>query len=248
MFPEVKIFPHSQELVEQVATDFLTVLHVIFDKKEMMTVALSGGSTPAALFAELAKYSQRPDWKRIKIFWSDERMVPPNHPQSNYRLAKLHLLDQIAVPESHIFRVATELPPLQAAEHYERLIRQEVPVGKNGLPQFDWIFLGVGEDGHTASLFPGADTLRIKDKLCVAAFHPTNGQPRVTFTLPLINRARRIAFLVTGQSKRKIVGDILQGKPVARKYPAAAVHPLQGNMVWYLDAAAAANLKSADFG
>ncbi len=243
MFPNLKIFPTDQELVQQVTADFLAELHMKSSKKEMMTVALSGGNTPAVWFAELTKYSQLPDWSWIKIFWSDERMVPPDHPQSNYKLAKLLLLDSLAIPASQIFRVATELPPSEAAEHYERLIWQEVPAGTDGYPQFDWILLGLGEDGHTASLFPGAGTLQIKDKLCAAAVHPESGLPRVTFTLPLINRAWKVVFLIMGKSKSRIVADILQGKPKARNYPAAAVHPVKGELVWYLDRAAASNLK-----
>lgn len=244
MVPDLKIFPTGKELVHQVADDFLSELHHKFNKKEIMTVALSGGSTPAILFAELSTYSQRPEWQWTKIFWSDERMVSPDHPQSNYKLAKFLLLDQVGILESHIFRVPTALPPPEAAKHYERLIRQEVPAGKDGLPQFDWIFLGVGEDGHTASLFPGADTLQIKDELCAMAVNPESGQYRVTFTLPLINRARKVAFLVIGHSKSKVVADILLEKPHARNYPAAMVHPLQGELVWYLDQKAASGLKT----
>jgi len=243
----LKIFPTAVELVQQVAADFLSELQNKFKKNELMTVALSGGNTPAVLFAELAKSSQRPDWKWMKVFWSDERIVPPDHPQSNYKLAKILLLDQIAIPESQIFRVATELPPPEAAEHYENLIRQEVQVGEDGFPQFDWIFLGLGEDGHTASLFPGADTLQIEDRFCAVAVHPESGQPRVTFTLPLINRARKIAFLVMGRSKSKVVADILLETPYALKYPAAMVKPLKGELIWYLDQTAASNLTSHHF-
>ncbi len=244
MVPNLKIFPTALELVQQVAADFLSELHHKFTEKKMMTVAVSGGNTPAILFAELAKYSQRPDWHGIKIFWSYERMVPADHPQSNYKLAKIFLLDQVAIPESQIFRVPTELPLPEAAEHYENLIRQEVPSGEDGFPQFDWIFLGLGEDGHTASLFPGANTLQIKDRICAVAVHPESGQPRVTFTLPLINHARKIAFLVIGRSKSKVVADILLETPLALKYPAAMVKPLQGELVWYLDQTAASNLTS----
>ena len=170
-------------------------------------------------------------------------MVPPDHPQSNFGLAKKILLDEVPIPPPNIFRIPGEIPVEEAAERYARLIRQEVPSSENGIPQFDWIFLGLGEDGHTASLFPGSDSLLIADKICAATTHPGSGQPRLTFTLPLINQARRVVFLVTGSSKSKVVADILKQRPSSSTYPAAAVQPLRGELCWYIDKPAASDLK-----
>ena len=243
MSPNLKIFSTPEELARELAFEFLTELQKKYNAMEMMVVALSGGSTPALLFRELALYSQRPDWGWLKIFWSDERMVPPDHPQSNYGLAKKILLDEVPIPPQNIFRMPGEIPVEEAAEKYAALIRQEVPAAENGIPQFDWIFLGLGEDGHTASLFPDEESLQTTDKICLAATHPGSGQSRLTFTLPLINQARKIVFLVTGSSKSKVVADILKQRPSVSSYPAALVQPLKGELVWYLDKTAASNLK-----
>jgi 6-phosphogluconolactonase len=235
----LKIFSTPEELARDVAFEFLAALQKKFNAAEVMTVALSGGSTPALFFRELALYSQRPDWGWVKIFWSDERMVPSDHPQSNYGLAKRLLLDKLPIPPQNIFRMPGEIPAEEAAEKYAALISQEVPVAENDIPQFDWIFLGLGEDGHTASLFPGTDSLQITNKICAAVIHPGSGQQRLTFTLPLINQARMITFLVTGSSKSRVVANLLKQSPSASPYPAAAVQPLKSNLVWYLDKAAA---------
>jgi 6-phosphogluconolactonase len=239
----LKIFTTPEELAREVASEFLAELQKKFNAAKMMTIALSGGSTPALLFRELALYSRRPDWGWVKIFWSDERMVPPDHPQSNYGLAKRLLFDELPIPPQNIFRMPGEIPTEEAAKKYAALIKQEIPAGENGLPQFDWIFLGLGEDGHTASLFPGADSLLITDKICIAVSHPGSGQPRLTFTLPLINQAKRIIFLVTGASKSGVVATIWRQEADAQNYPAAAVQPLKGELCWYLDKAAASYLK-----
>jgi 6-phosphogluconolactonase len=239
MSSNLKIFSTPEELARELAFEFLSELQKKYNAMEMMVVALSGGSTPALLFRELALYAQRPDWSWVKIFWSDERMVPPDHPQSNFGLAKKILLDEVPIPPQNIFRMPGEIPTEEAAAKYTALIRQEVPVVENGIPQFDWIFLGLGEDGHTASLFPGSESLLIADKLCAATTHPGSGQPRLTFTLPLINQARKVVFLVTGSSKSKVVADILKQRPSSSNYPAAAVQPLRGELCWYLDKAVA---------
>jgi 6-phosphogluconolactonase len=235
----LKIFATPEKLAQEVSAEFLSELHHNFNKEKMMTVALSGGSTPALLFRELALHSHRPEWGWVKIFWSDERMVPPDHHQSNYGLAKRLLLDQLPIPEQNIFRIPGESKAEEVAEKYAALIKKEIPAGEDGLPQFDWIFLGLGEDGHTASLFPGADSLQLTDKICAAATSPGNGQPRLTFTLPLINQAKKITFLVTGTSKSGVVAAIWQQRAEAQNYPAAAVRPLKGELIWYLDKAAA---------
>lgn len=239
----LKIYSTPEELARELAIEFLAELQKNYNAAQMMTIALSGGSTPALLFRELSLYSQRPDWGCVKLFWSDERMVPPDHPQSNYGLAKRLLLDELPIPAQNIFRMPGEIPAEEAVEKYMALIRQEVPAAENGIPQFDWILLGLGEDGHTASLFPGSESLQITDKICVTTAHPGSGQPRLTFTLPLINQARKIAFLVTGVSKSRVVTDILKQRPSASNYPAAAVQPLKGELYWYLDKAAASDLK-----
>jgi 6-phosphogluconolactonase len=237
--PQIKVYPTPVDLARACALDFLAALEKKFRGGKKLTVALSGGSTPALLFQELARHTRRPDWGGVKIFWSDERMVPPDHPESNYGLAHRLWLKTAPIPDVNIFRVPGEIPSGEAAEQYGALIQREVPSNAAPLPRFDWIFLGLGEDGHTASLFPGSASLGIRDRICTAVAHPATGQPRLTFTLPLINQARKVTFLVTGASKSGLVGALLQRQLRPPDCPAAAVLPEKGELVWYLDQAAA---------
>ena len=173
-------------------------------QRGQFTIALSGGSTPRGLYRLLASsaYAPRLDWDRWHIFWSDERCVPPDHQDSNYRLAKEALLDHISVPDNHIHRMKGEAVPQKTAEEYETQIRG---VLQSSVPSFDLVLLGIGEDGHTASLFPGTVALTTKDRLVVDNWVPVLQTHRITFTLSLINAARVVAFLDTNESKADIL-------------------------------------------
>jgi 6-phosphogluconolactonase len=203
------------------------------------TIAFSGGSTPKALFDHLAEaYKEKIDWKKVKLFWGDERCVPPDHDDSNYKMTKEHLLDHIDIPEENIFRIKGEEPPVQESTRYGQVLIQELEV-KYNIPQFDLIILGMGEDGHTASIFPNRmELLQHADPTAVAQ-HPESGQKRISLTGPVLNNAKNVCFLVTGESKAEKVKEILGKEGGYLQYPAAHVQPSEGELHWWLDEAAA---------
>ncbi len=170
------------------------------------------------------------------MFFVDERCVPPSHERSNYRLAREHLLDPIRVPAANVFRMRGEDEPRRAAAAYEKVLREEFG---SRTPRFDLVLLGLGPDGHTASLFPGTPALAEKTRWVVPNPSPTPGERRLTLTLPVLNAARRVDFLVAGKDKASVVATILGKKPGYRKLPASRVSPKRGSLVWILDEEAA---------
>ncbi|MFY0605831.1 MAG: 6-phosphogluconolactonase [Cyclobacteriaceae bacterium] len=204
--------------------------------------ALSGGSTPKILFDYLSdKYADSPLWSRIFFYWGDERCVPPTDNESNYKMTKERLLDKIDIPAENILRVHGENDPKKEADRYANEIMEHAPIMK-GLPVFDMVILGMGEDGHTASIFPHEMHLMSSERLCEVATHPTSGQKRVTLTGHVINSARDVVFLVTGDGKKDKVKEIFKKEGEYTTYPAAHIFPMDGKLTWYLDAAAAAKL------
>jgi 6-phosphogluconolactonase len=204
---------------------------------KFFTVALSGGTTPKQLFEYIALHgNEAVNWNKILFFWSDERCVLPNSGDSNYRMARLYLLDKLNIPEEHIFRINGEDDPGEEAQRYSRILSENIP-SENGLPRFDLILLGLGEDGHTASIFPGNTQLFQSQRFCEAVKHPQTGQQRITLTGPVINNAIDIAFLVTGSGKAKIVSKVLKNDKT--DYPASSVYPVHGRLTWLLDKEAA---------
>jgi len=206
------------------------------------TLALSGGHTPQALHALLADpvehFRGRISWAATHVFFGDERCVPPDHPDSNYGAARRSLLAHVPLPASNVHRLRGEDDPLAAAATYEAELRRVVPV-EPGLPRLNLILLGLGADGHTASLFPGTAALDEETRLVVANDVPQVGGFRLTFTFPLILAARAVAFLVAGEDKAAAVSDVLGGRGAR---PAARVHLAEGDLTWYLDEAAASRL------
>jgi len=236
MRPLLKIFADPAALAQALAHEFIVVTREILQKQQRATIVLSGGSTPTLFFIELVKISaQFSHWDRVFFFWGDERCVPPDHPESNYGTAQKFLLEHIPVPDHHIFRIYGENDPAKEVIRYAAKINEVLKLHDRKFPIFDWIFLGLGDDGHTASLFPDSDTLRVSDKICAVAQHPLTGQFRITLTLPVINRARRVTFLVSGQSKSKILSEIIGGVKGKEKYPASLVYPKDGKVIWMLD-------------
>lgn len=246
MKPEIKVFENSEKLAEQLALDFQEEAKKSAKENRKFLTALSGGSTPAIFFKVLARpgFKEKIPWENIHFFWGDERCVPPDHPESNFGVTKSLLFDKIVIPAANIHRVIGEAAPEAEAGRYAEELRQIAPHAENGIPRFDWIFLGLGDDGHTASLFPDAATLQEQKKLCVTAKHPKTRQTRISFTFPLINQARRISFLVTGAKKRVVVRDILTQTETGRKLPASFVLPVNGKLEWYLDQDAALLLQA----
>lgn len=205
------------------------------------TVALSGGSTPLPLFQAIEEQAAGSgiSWERVHLFWADERCVPPDHPDSNYRLVRENLLARLPEPGPKLSRIRGELPPEEAARTYEG----ELAACFTGhvIPRFDMIWLGVGADGHTASLFPGTNADGPPGRTAVAVYPTGAKHPRVTLTLPVVNNARHVVFFVTGAEKSEIVAKILQGEGSGR-YPAGLASPAEGMLTWLLDREAAGRL------
>jgi 6-phosphogluconolactonase len=236
---DIRIFDTQQQL-NQAFTEWLKE---IVRNKDRINVALSGGSTPKSLFDEWSmNHRDDIDWNRIRFFWGDERCVSPEDEQSNYRMSREHLFDNLSIPQSHIFRIHGENDPDTEAHRYAEVLRNELPI-VSGVPVFDVVMLGMGDDGHTASIFPDQLSLWYSDQLCVVGTHPQSGQRRVSLTGKVINHAQYVALLVTGENKAEKVAEIIENpQEAAKKYPAALVQPESGNLVWFLDRSAAQKL------
>lgn len=198
-------------------------------------MALSGGSTPKLMFAHWAQ--QAWPWERLHLWWVDERCVPPDHADSNYGMTREQLLDQVPLPAAQVHRMRGEDAPATEARRYGDLIYQHLPQ-EDGLPVFDLIWLGMGDDGHTASIFPHQLALIGVAEPCAVATHPTSGQQRITLTGPVLNAARQVAFLVTGRGKRPRLTEIFHQTPGYSQYPAAHIQPITGELHWFWDEAA----------
>ncbi len=202
-------------------------------------IALSGGRTPRILFEKIASTSEESGvWEHVNFYWVDERCVPPDHPDSNYRMTNEALLQHLPLNNDHIYRMIGEEEPHREAMRYAGLLQEQIPT-RDGLPRFDLILLGMGADGHTASIFPDQMELLHAERLCEVARHPETGQHRLTLTGPVINNADKIFFMVTGQNKATLLASILDAKSEKEKFPAAHIKPSHGKLEWYLDEAAA---------
>lgn len=200
-------------------------------------IALSGGKTPILLFQLLAeKYTKLMPWGKVHFWWSDERMVPPDHPESNFQVANEMLFSKIKIPGHHIHRIRGEADPLEEAKRYEAEIRSMLPM-RYQTPLFDLILLGLGPDGHTASIFPGQLHLFDTDRLVELTMHPVTSQIRLTFTGKLLNSSWKIAFLASGKSKAPVISQILHHHKGAEIFPAAHIRP-KGELHWFVDSAA----------
>lgn len=233
------------------------------EKRGLFTVALAGGSTPKKIYALLSDsyYRNRVNWTKTHVFWGDERMVPPNHPDSNYKMTNDNLLSRVAIPSVNVHRIAGEMSAAQeAARSYEQSMKVffraaavDKPmaqfVTENSLgdffPRFDLVLLGVGNDGHTASLFPGTSALTEKTRWVTGGRVEAVSAERVTLTFPVLNNARQLVFLCSGEGKSTILKEIFQGDDDARRFPAQLVRPTAGEVTWLLDKGAASRLPSA---
>jgi 6-phosphogluconolactonase len=226
----IEIYSDSNELARAAAEYFVAQCPE--------TVALSGGSTPRLMFQILAEqFRDEVAWSNIHFFWSDERHVPPDDPESNYRMAAEALLSHVPVTTDNVHRIRSENPDAAAvASEYEQTL---IDVTKQTVPRLDLIFLGLGTDGHTASVFPGSEVLHETKRLVAAPYVEKFKSYRITMTLPLLNNGSSIVFLVSGAEKAEIVKQVIQGE---HKYPAQAVNPTQGELIWMLDKDAASKL------
>ena len=235
----VKVYPDKDSLVAGTAEWILSACAEAIASHGSCSIALSGGSTPRSLFRLLAgdDWRKRFDWSRIRIFQVDERAVPLDHPDSNFGMIERELLHGIQIPADNVHRVHTELGAQAAAEEYESQLRKSFPAP--GIPRFDVLLLGMGEDGHTASLFPGTEALHETHRLVLGYMVEKLNASRITLTFPVINNARKILFLVAGQNKAATLREIFQGESPELRYPAAMVDPRDGLLYWHLDAEAA---------
>lgn len=241
MKKHVQIFKSIADLSEYFAALITNGIENTPDGR-FFSIALSGGSTPKAVFEYLAThFRDQIAWDKVQVFWSDERCVPPDSPESNYRMAKESLLDRVPIPEGQIFRIHGEIDPAAAALQYTAAAHQNLVVS-NGVPIFDLLMLGLGEDGHTASIFPNNIHLFQSEQPFEVAEHPQSGQQRITVTGNTINHANAVVFIATGAGKAEMVANVLAKKAGWEKLPAALVNPEAGRLVWLLDEAAAGGL------
>jgi 6-phosphogluconolactonase len=241
---QLVIFPESDTLSHEAARLVVQLAQEAIVTRGRFTLALAGGSTPRKLYSLLASspYREQINWSEVEIFWSDERCVPPEDPESNYRMAYETLLSKVPLPGERIHRMPAELPDREAAaQHYVEELRRVF--GTAGTPSFDLIQLGMGPEGHTASLFPHQAALHERQRLVVPVSVPKPPPERLTFTPPLLNAARHVLFLVTGADKAEAVHAVLEGDYRPDDYPAQIVRPTAGQVTWLLDQAAAAALQ-----
>ncbi|MBI2906139.1 MAG: 6-phosphogluconolactonase [Chloroflexi bacterium] len=240
---QLHVLPGPDDLAQAAARFVASVADDRAATKGRFTIALSGGSTPLPLYEALSSspFLERIAWNKWHVFWSDERCVPRDHPDSNYGAAQKALLDRVAIPPARVHRIRGEIAPRQAAGEYERELRELFQQPK---PVFDLMLLGIGEDGHTASLVPGTSALREEKRLVTANWAPHLRAWRITFTLPLINAASRVVFLATQASKCGVIKRVLESDPAQPPLPAALVRPASGQVHWFLTAEAAACLSA----
>jgi 6-phosphogluconolactonase len=243
---DIVICRHVDELNRKAAEQFIELANKAIQQSGQFTVSLSGGSTPKTIYSLLASadHKERVDWFRVYLFWGDERCVPPNHPESNFRMVQESLLSKVQIPDENIHRMMGEKEPEQAATEYEEHLRRFFHLPRGSVPRFDLIFLGLGEDGHTASLFPGSPALDEQNRLVAKVYVERLKAYRLTLTLPVINAAAQITFLVTGQSKSAVVKQILGADSKSQSYPANRVRPVNGNVTWLITRDAAAELSA----
>jgi len=207
------------------------------------SLALSGGSTPKVVFEFIASnFKNSIDWNRVVIFWGDERCVSPENDESNYKMASDSLLNHIPIPDTNIIRIMGENDPLTEAKRYSEIVSKGIP-SVNGNPQFDMIMLGLGDDGHTASIFPNNIHLFDSKNLFEVSEHPDTKQKRITATGTIINNSKAVFFLATGKNKSEKVCQILEKKNNSKNYPASLVDPINGELTWLLDNLSAEQLK-----
>jgi len=239
---DVRVYAGAPELARAAREEFVAAARAAIAAKGTFSVALAGGNTPKLLYESLA--DSPIDWGKVQVFFGDERCVPPDHPGSNYRMAREALLGRVPIPEGNVHRIRAEIQsPSRAAFEYEAELRKTFAIDPVSAPRFDLVLLGMGTDGHTASLFPGTAAVSEKDRLVVAHWVPRLDSQRITMTLRVLNAAELVMFLVAGEDKATAVRAVLQSGTTENALPARLVDPLDGRMVWMLDRAAAEKLE-----
>jgi 6-phosphogluconolactonase len=240
---DLRIYPTPETLSRAAAEAFAQLANKSVAERGRFTVALAGGNTPRAIYKLLATdYREQIEWARVHFFWGDERYVPSNDPDSNYRMARESLFDHVPILAENVYRMPTDfIQPEIAAQNYEKKLRNFWP---DSWPRFDLAQLGLGPDGHMLSLFPNSPLLQEENRLVVVVTDSPKPPPtRLTLTLPVINHAVQIHFFVTGAEKAEALRSTLQGPRDCQKFPAQAVQPANGQVIWWVDEKAASLLK-----
>lgn len=234
-----KIFSSPYQLAEKFAGELVQMITASEQNKKIFTIALSGGSTPELLFSLLGDhFSNSVTWDYVHFFWGDERCVSPDSQESNFGMTRRKLLDKIDIPSANVHRIRGEEDPEKEASRYSEAI-SDYTGKRDGFPLFDLIVLGLGEDGHTASIFPGHLELFNSEKICEVTVHPVTLQKRITLTGRVLNNAGYVVFLVTGKKKADIVEKLIKKSKSALNFPASYIVPVYGVLNWYLDEEAA---------
>jgi 6-phosphogluconolactonase len=241
----IKIFPEPGKLAEAIALELKKEIKQANDAGRRFNLVLAGGGTPRAVYGVLARpeFKTSIQWGCVHFFWGDERSVPPDHADSNFKMAKETLLAPLDIPKENIHRMRGENNPTAEAMRYANEIKNNLNERQGETPRFDWILLGLGTDGHTGSLFPGVDAIEDHSGLCAVSVQPESGQQRITLTNRVLNQAHRVSFIVTGKSKAQVVAEILNDSPKSKNYPAAQLHPESGILEWFLDEESATDIK-----
>ncbi len=243
----IRVLEDLPSLAEAAAEEIARRAEDAIASRGRFTIALSGGSTPKPAYALLAEdpCRDRIDWRRVHVFWGDDRHVAPDHPDSNFGMAHDALLSKVPLPPDNIHRMRSEKPDAaRAAEEYAWTLRSAFNLDEGRWPRFDVVLMGIGEDAHTASLFPGSDAVRERCQLVIAPWVGSMGTFRITLTLPVFNHAACALFLVSGEEKAEALRNVLEGDLQPDRFPAQAVRPESGDLVWLVDRAAARLLKS----
>jgi len=239
--PTVFVFDSPEQVAKAAAERFVDYSLASIHEHGFFAVALAGGSTPRCAYELLGtdEFRSRVEWPQVHLFFGDERMVPPDSAESNYRMVKDALLLRVPLPPENVHRMIGEGATQARAQSYEAELKSFF--GATGWPRFDLVLLGMGDDGHTASLFPGTDPLQENVKWVIATSHPESGQARITLTLPVINHAGRVSFLVTGKEKAAPLMRVLHGDAANEQLPAAKIRPVNGLLEWLVDKSAASD-------
>lgn len=238
---EVKIYSDSKKVVKAIAREIFNL--TISSSQERFNILLSGGYTPSELFRKITKkYAESIEWERIHFWWGDERCVSPDNENSNFKQANDFLLSQIIIPAENIHRIKGENNPEEEALRYALEIKEYINFrGEN--PVFDLVLLGLGEDGHTASIFPDELELFEDERICAVTRHPLTGQKRITITGRVLNNANRVFFMVTGANKAQRISEIMNDDEAAKLLPAYYISPNNGELIWFIDDAAAQKIQ-----
>jgi 6-phosphogluconolactonase len=243
--PNIRTYPDDHRLAHAAAEHFVSVAASSIEARGRFSVALSGGSTPRPAYEQLAtsEFASRVDWPCVHVFWGDERCVPPDHTDSNYRMAREALIGHVPVPPANVHRIHGEIEPSRAVAQYERTLRKFfADTSHQSATTFDLLLLGMGTDGHTASLFSGSELLEEKSRWVGPHYVASASGWRVTLTPPVINAARQVTFLVSGSAKAETLRRVLAGPQQPHLLPAQIIKPRSGSLLWLLDSDAASRL------